>query len=375
MKNILMAVYNSIENDGRVKRSAETLSKYYNVNLVCIKSGLNFIDTRYNIIKVPLNNIHPIIKILYFWASLLKLSKKNKPDLIYVHDFFLVFPGYLISKIFSIPIIYDSHELIIPTKGLSMTIRERVYFLLEKLVINKLDLVICANEERSDLMMKYYRLKILPISVKNISIPTYNILNKKNTLIKYPKLRKNNIDDKHIIYMGDISFLRGIDVLIDAVLNLPQNFKLILVGVGPDFNEILNKYKIFPDKIRLIGSVTHDEVQDVVSTADIGVVVYSNKGLNNVYCSPNKIYEYTQAGLVVLTTSQPSLLNIINKYKIGAVFGCNDNTSLSEISDIISDISNNITYYQKNIPIFLDSNNYMIEQKKIEDSVYKILNT
>ena len=175
--------------------------------------------------------------------------------------------------------------------------------------------------------------------------------------------------------MGDISFLRGIDVLIDAVLNLPQNFKLILVGVGPDFNEILNKYKIFPDKIRLIGSVTHDEVQDVVSTADIGVVVYSNKGLNNVYCSPNKIYEYTQAGLVVLTTSQPSLLNIINKYKIGAVFGCNDNTSLSEISDIISDISNNITYYQKNIPIFLDSNNYMIEQKKIEDSVYKILNT
>ena len=51
--------------------------------------------------------------------------------------------------------------------------------------------------------------------------------------------------------------------------------------------------------------------------ATIGVIPYERVGLNHLYCTPNKLWEYPNAGVPVLVSPFPELRKPVEKYGCG----------------------------------------------------------
>ncbi len=100
---------------------------------------------------------------------------------------------------------------------------------------------------------------------------------------------------------------------------LPSDIKLKLIGDGPDllsYIELIKKNEL-EDRVIFKGIVPYSELLNESKNSKLGIVVYKMEGLNNYYCSPNKIYEYAQLKIPMLMSAQPFLKKIIKDYKIG----------------------------------------------------------
>ena len=65
--------------------------------------------------------------------------------------------------------------------------------------------------------------------------------------------------------------------------------------------------------------VPYHQLLEYSTSADIGVVSSQNICLNNYYSLPNKLFEYIQSGLPVLTNNLIECEKLVNHYGIGVV--------------------------------------------------------
>lgn len=378
-RKILMAVGNDIAFDARVQRSIEALKDFFDITLICYSSNYKFDIPGCKIHRVKLPNFKDYKGIkktfslfwhFYFFLIVIKYAFKIRPDIFYGHDFFMTLPGWFISTFLKVFFIYDAHELIIPYRGFSQSLEIKFWYYLERLAIKKADLIICANEERAKLMQEHYKLKKIPNFIRNISpvIIKTDGLDKK--LFKFLEDKKD--DDFWVIYQGVIDLNRNLLPFIDAFKSISENIKLFFIGYGKDF-DYLNKYiedNNLTEKVKLLSKVPREFLHFIISKFNVGIVAYSNIGLNEIYCEPNKLYDYTQLGLPVICTCQHNLLKILEKYKIGEIIGCDENNNLSEeIKRAILKIKSDYKFYQENIKQFLVEYNWDNEKVRLLEIV------
>jgi glycosyltransferase involved in cell wall biosynthesis len=55
----------------------------------------------------------------------------------------------------------------------------------------------------------------------------------------------------------------------------------------------------------------------LTSWASLGIVGYNHDSLNNLYCAPNKIYEYGSFGIPILANDVPGLTATVERYSAG----------------------------------------------------------
>jgi hypothetical protein len=372
-KQILMPVYNEIEYDGRVQRAAEALSEVFKIIVFSIDSGNSYYNNaKFSIKVVSLQKFkyYKGLKHLYFWLKLWFTAIGVQPHIVYAHDYFMALPGWIAARLSGAKFIYDAHELIIPDKYTQQNWRNKFWCLIEKWVIKKADFVIAANLERAEIMQSYYCLNKTPLAIRNIPPIPRKFLRKKETLKHYPILRRNHSDIIRLVYQGDMSLARRIDMFISAMKYLDEQFELLLIGDGPDIQILKQKAKSegIKDKVIFIDKVSRDYLYNILKTCDIGIIAYPEKGMNNIYCAPNKLYEYTQAGLPIIATYSLSLETIINIYKIGVMVGSNQQINKNLVKDIVAKINYLVKNYRQfkiNIPKFLCENNWEEEKRKL----------
>ena len=371
---LVMAVFNPIQFDGRVKRAAETLSTDFDITLLSpptSREESTGLPEKINLQRGWLlwKRWPTGVTLAAFWFQLLYIILSKRPKVIYVHDFYLPFPGLLAAKLVRAKCIYDAHELIIPCAGVPMSLRDTVYYRLERISASNFDLVIAANPERAVLMQEHYNLKTEPLSVLNISKPTTGSVSKGDLLERFPALRKR-VGERIVVYMGDIALARGLGTLIAAFDRLSENIRLVVVGDGPDRISLQQKYlekDIY--RIQFLGAVPQLWIQDILSLCDLGVLIYSMQGLNNYYCSPNKIFEYTQADIPVVATAQPPLVSMIKAFEIGAIAGREG--VAAEADDFVSaiiEVLDRYEFYQLHISAFVDEHKMTTEQQKLRSA-------
>ena len=69
---------------------------------------------------------------------------------------------------------------------------------------------------------------------------------------------------------------------------------------------------------------------EVTSHAYIGLLIYNYESLNNVFCAPNKIWEYSALALPMLCNELPMLSQQLAYYGAGETFRTGDLTSIEE---------------------------------------------
>jgi len=359
-KQILMVVFNPIEYDARVIRAAEAIESLgESVTVISCNSSLNYKNANFQSIVYTSMRKGPLL-LISFWFYVLKygLQKKKEIRLLYVHDYYTAFLGLLLSRFIDARWIYDAHELLLKGKNEKSSMRDMLFILMERLSIRKADLVITANDERRRIIKHIYQLRNV-ISVRNIAPRFINI----------GSVSKEDM----IVYQGYLSEKRNVSYFIKLLIYLPPRIKLKLIGTGPDvklYQEMVQSLSLF-DRVIFTGMIPYAKLLNESKSCKLGIVYYDSEGLNNYYCSPNKIYEYAQLGIPMLVSPQPFLKKIVSKYHIGEVLDLN--APLETQADIISKLINNYKYYQQGMKNFLADNSYEKEMAKLKYATYSIL--
>lgn len=375
MKKVLAATYEFFSRDPRAYKIDVALSKQYDVTAFVKEENLSAFSAA-SVKFVTVNEDeqkNKYIRLFHFWSKLILEAKKERPNFFIAHNYYLVFPAYVIKKVVGCKVIYDSYELYVPSKRNKLPNRQLLFYYLEKICIRSFDLVIAANEERARMMRVKFRLHERPLSVMNISSALFDKVDYKNVIkAKYPALL-GLINKVKLVYQGVLSGDRELDRLVDIMALLKDDFSLIYVGDGPEKEMLQMKVEMMSlsNRVLFTGRVPMQDISPILSFCDYGIVSYPFGDYNNRYCAPNKIFEYPGAGLPMISSKQATIVSLTNKYDI-VQYVSYSNTE--EAARLISQFSERVnkTNAKTRIDNYLEDVSWGKEETKLLEAVSKL---
>lgn len=313
-KKVLYICHGNFDLLSRAKRQIESLIK--NEYEVFVINGI-FTDrnsviqgNKYSIIrKRILSNKLALVRQLLLWHWNINVAIKygRKNDLIICRELSVLLSGVIIKLLFQKKLIYDSNELSVETyTGLKKAIWRRI----ESLLIYFPDAVIHANEERRGYFIERYGIK--KYLTRHHVINNYSVLSDLKL-----ESGKNTDNPIKLLYFGGVDSGRGIKELVEVVKGM-ETVTLDLLGYGSKqyLTEIEKSFAGYTN-IRLLPPIDDRRICEYFSNYNIGIAFYPNTQMNNWLCAPNKVWQYIQSGLAVITTNNPPLTRVIDKYRFG----------------------------------------------------------
>lgn len=124
-------------------------------------------------------------------------------------------------------------------------------------------------------------------------------------------------DQRIFLYSGGFAKGRGIEVLLEAFSKRSGDSGVMLFLGGGKLERMVKDYSHRFENIFYHPSVPYDQVVKTASQADYGMLSTENLCLNNYFCMPNKLFEYLQAGLPVITADLKDCRQLVEKEQIG----------------------------------------------------------
>lgn len=323
MKKIISLTINNFKNDNRVYRMAAALQEWGNE--VCVVGilkgdvlehenfkGVNVHRVRLKSMSLPDNNkFFGIIKYIELFFKIIFTYRKK--DIWHCNDF----DAYLIGALAKLTrprlkLIYDCHEYESERNGMSKPFRLFVK-IFERLFIPLAAEVITVGPS---IKKEYERL----YGLKNVHLV-------RNTPYLMPDAKHNrfrehfgiNADQKIFLYQGILTYGRGLEILLETfALRATENAVVVVMGHGV----LLEKVKEYAERYPLIyfhPSVPYEQIFEYTSSADVGMNTVQNTSLSYYYCYPNKLFEYIQSQLPILTNDLPDCSALVKEYGIGHV--------------------------------------------------------
>lgn len=352
MKKIFMTLYGPLETDARVLRSiAAANAAGCQVTIITANTQGDFVVpdgvTMINYPHLCIGGLQYLKFCLFCMKFFLKF--RSDVDVLYLHDYFSTFLGLLFKPFCRHKkIIYDAHELILLRKGDYATLRDKFFIWSEKKLIHKVDLIIEANQEREDIFKQTY-------SLNN----TTNVLN----ITQFKGIEHRSLSDqKIIVYQGNLTEERNLSFFIEAISYIPDA-KLLFIGDGRSMNRYkqMVKERKLESKVLFTGRLSNKDMMVKMKECSVGIISYPFTNLNNIYCSPNKIFEYAAISLPFIATAQPFIRMVEDKYHIGRTY---EYGNIDSFVDNVKEIFSHYDDYNKT-ESFLNDYNYENEFKKM----------
>jgi hypothetical protein len=345
MRKILITSLSNIPIDSRVLRQLETL---LNNNFFVITAGFGKLNLNSeNHVHIEIENKH---KLKFFFISLdilYKLSEylisslnlhnirkfinpfildiKNKLksvdfDLIISNDL-LTLPAIIyLSKINNNrSVILDLHEYF--PEEFTDNIKWRIFlknfyiYLLKKY-----------NEELKKIKLITVNESIAKLYKNNFNLNNFEII--KNTPYYHDISPKTDSTNKiKLVHIGGATKSRKLENMILAFnyleKDLRSNFELdfYLIANSEDSKKYIKYLKELSSKIenvdiKFLNPIPNNELISNLSAYDIGLSYIYPSNVNYLYCLPNKLFEYIQARLSILSSPNPEMAKIVNKENI-----------------------------------------------------------
>lgn len=334
--NVLLISFGIYQFDGRLQELKKICDKLGSVKLVCFGDCKN---NKYIVTTGFHYSVFNFIKLLI--VSLFEFFRTKKIDVLFIDNCYVAWIGYFLSffrknKI----IIYDMRELYLNDNN---NLKLKLLLFFEKKLIEKANYIYVANDYRRNEVLKRFKISGEVLVFENV-----RFLVDANELPSdiFGKLKPK--DCFNIISTGGYSTSRGSDYLISQFLKLPPKYKLFIVGTGKkEFMSIYGNDNI-DNKVLFVDKMPIDDLRDLMKDMDIGIVHYSFKDLNNIYCASGKVYEYIGEGIPVVTTEHLTLIDFCNESHAGIA----DNEYVSAIVKI----SNELLFYKNNAINYANKN-------------------
>jgi glycosyltransferase involved in cell wall biosynthesis len=321
------------------------------------------------------NKIHRPLTFFDFYQHFSRLVRGLDVDVIHAHDLNTLPGAYYVARRKSAKLVYDSHELYLERNRFEpyLKLGREARRIVEKFLVRRSDHIITVNESIAGILSKRYCV------MKPSVITNTPILKKEILRVGQVNLLRKEIgiaDTRRVLlYVGAISINRGIENVIRCIKLLPE-CHLVLMGYGDDAYKkqlmtIAHECGV-ADCFSFFGPVPSDQVTVYAAGADLGIAAIMNVCLSYYFCSPNKIFEYLQAGIPIIASDFPELRKIIHTYGIGATFNPEDPADIARAARQILDNPGEIDAMRRRLSKAALRHNWSIESKKLH-KIYRDL--
>lgn len=143
--------------------------------------------------------------------------------------------------------------------------------------------------------------------------------------------------DVEAIFVGTLKPWHGVDTLIDAVAASTGEWRLRIVGDGPQAEALRARAAEHGEetaaRITFAGAVPPMLIGEQLAAADLAVAPYPAAGTAESYFSPLKIYEYLAAGLPVIGSRVGQVPSIVDDGATGRLVPPSDTAALAQALD------------------------------------------
>lgn len=316
-KTIIVSATSDLATDQRVHKICIELQRK-GFEVVCIGRRLKNslpLERPYRTIRFRL----PAERGFVFYASyqiwLFVYLLTHRADGLWSNDLDTLLPNWLISKLKSIPLAYDSHEYFCGSpEVLNRPMRYKVWKSLEKFLVPRLMNMLTVNASIAELYRREYGVEVA--YVRNISPLPEKIPHVDRSALGY------STDDFVLVAQGrGLNVGRGIEELLDALTRLPDHVKLLIIGSGNALDQIFNKINVLNlhNRVHYLPPMPYGEMLGHTRIADAGVSLDKTDAPNYLYSLPNKVFDFIHCGIPILGSQAVEVKHLIEHYRIGEI--------------------------------------------------------
>lgn len=169
---------------------------------------------------------------------------------------------------------------------------------------------------------------------KTYSVPFKVIHNYPRMKRVEPKFKED--DGKIIIYQGVLNKDRGLEALIDAMVEL-SSFSCWLVGDGDIKNKLIDRVDNLGLQERVIfkGKLLPKELQKLTQQAWIGMNLLTGESKSYYYSLANKFFDYMMAGIPSLNMKYPVYMHYMDQYEVGILLeSCSPKSIVKAVQEL-----------------------------------------
>jgi glycosyltransferase involved in cell wall biosynthesis len=321
-----------IEKTMRSKSLFIKKQNYHNVNRAVKSSNVKIIRTAH--IQIPY--LRRISSLISNFFEVLKIIRKNRPDIITGFSITNGSLGLLLAKLFKIPYIFyciDLLHTLIPissVQGIAKIITRLSFKNSDQvIVVTKLLQNYAINEGSNPQKVK---ILLNGISLDNTEVNENKLKNLKSKF-------SLSDDDFVLLFMGFLYDFAGLKEIIDYyhedVKKGKYNLKFLILGDGGIYNNLIPYVKEKEaDWVILAGRVPFFDVTEYIQLSDLCILSFK---LNEITkeITPVKVMEYMAMKKPVLSNSLPGVLQEIGENN-GVIFAKNQEDLIIKIGELIS---------------------------------------
>jgi hypothetical protein len=345
-KNVLILVFTDLRHDARVMRQVKFLCKKFNVTVCCLdippsddykaiflpKVRRNILSKTISALLLLTRSHHRALDKLYPYSDFLYNSFKDQVfDVIIANDIETL-PFAFKLKRNSAKIIFDAHEY--APLHFEDRLAWRIFFkpfntFLCRYYIPKVDAMMTIGEGLATAYESNFGVK--PLVITNAT--SYYEASPTNTGL--PTIR--------LVHHGIVTRSRKIELIIEMIDHLPEYFTLDLMLVVPGgsakqapYLEELKMFAASRKRVNFRPAVQSHEINGVLNEYDMGIILAPPINFNYSNGLPNKLYDYIQARLGVITGPTPEIAKIVRQFDIGVVA---DGFTSKEMAESVASIA------------------------------------
>jgi glycosyltransferase involved in cell wall biosynthesis len=322
---VAMLLGNPFTHDARVDREARTLvSLGHEVTVFCVaKEGLPAGETRagVRIVRVPRPGwlgwtgplrLVPLLRYFSRYEFLARAAEPWKPAVVHGHDLELLLPAARLAERLGVPHVHDDHEV-----GVEKLPAQTPTWLRgpKRWVLDLYTLRLIARAER--LQRAWFPRAAAVITVSEGCAATLAPYGAKPVVLRNvpewrdlppdPRLRERaGLPPRTRIALsqGTMTEATAPDVCVSAARFLPEGWAVVFLGVTwmrPLLEEQARKEGL-SDRVRFLDAVPPEELPGFTRAADVGLTPLRVRNAAERHGLANKLFEYLQAGLPIVTT-------------------------------------------------------------------------
>ena len=250
---------------------------------------------------------------LDWYARATAVVLRRRPELVHCNDYNTAWIGVAAKLLVGSRFVYDAHELW-PDRNLRP--EPRAWLLAcEWLFTRVADRVLTTSPGYAEVMARRYRIAP-PLVVRNIpeARPADGVASGSNGAAS----RSNGAP--LALYFGALTRNRGLEQAIAALPDVP-GLRLRLVGpeawgFRAELKRLAERLGV-EERVELWEPVAVEDGWRVISEADVGLALIQPSCLSYELTLPNKLFEYTAAGVPVLGSRLPMISDFISSHGVG----------------------------------------------------------
>ena len=171
---------------------------------------------------------------------------------------------------------------------------------------------------------------------KNFDIDCTLFMSVPNHYDTEPRLSENT-EKIHMVHHGLANKDRCLETMIDVFDSLDERYSLDFYLTGNySYIESLKVRAQKHPNITFHNPVPFSEILPMLCQYDIGFYLLKQTGLNTTYALPNKLFEFIQARLAIVSGPSPDMANIITRHECGFV---SDDFAPANMAEMLNELT------------------------------------